>query len=113
MTLYTVVCQDAVGHETTVTVSADTDEHACAAALKTLNSWLAVRALPATVELPKPQTTKVVPPAPVAEVAEEEPLQIGRIVQKGTVIDWIESRAGGGVGSVGAALIEARERRAA
>jgi len=42
---YRVTCQDAIGHSTTVTVKAATGEKACEQALKTLNSWLPIRAV--------------------------------------------------------------------
>jgi len=53
---YRVTCQDAIGHTTTVTVKASTDEKACEVALKTLNSWRPVRAVP--VAEPKPKGSK-------------------------------------------------------
>lgn len=113
MTPYTVICHNAEGRRVTVTVTAATDEQACAAALKTLNTWLAVSALPATVVLPKPKQI-VEPPVSAPAVKEDTTLEIGHIVSRGTVVDWIASRSDrDGVGAVGAALIAARERDAA
>lgn len=45
---YTVEAQDAIGNRLEINVRADTDERACAAVLAELNSWRAIRALPAS-----------------------------------------------------------------
>jgi hypothetical protein len=113
---YEVTCQNDAGRRVTVKVTASTDEQACAAALKTLNTWLAVSALPATVELPKPQKAAPAPPAPPVAAVEEEPvLQIGQIVHKSTVVDWIELHIDprNGRSAVAEAFLAARERIAA
>lgn len=41
-----VVCQNDAGQQRTVTVTARTDQAACNAALKTLNTWRAMRVTP-------------------------------------------------------------------
>ena len=41
-----VLCRDASGKERTVDVLAGTDQTACTKALKTLNTWRAVRVTP-------------------------------------------------------------------
>lgn len=113
---YDVRCRDAGGHETIVSVEAGTDELACAAALRILNSWLAVNALPATVELPAPAPRPKPDPAtttPAVSEQTEEVTEIGRIVHKGTVVDWIAVRAGRRDGAIARALIDAKNRVAA
>lgn len=44
---YDVQCQDAAGKTVTVVVRATTDERACDLALKQLNSWRVLHAVPA------------------------------------------------------------------
>lgn len=115
---YDVRCRDASGNETLVSVHADTDEQACAAALRILNSWLAVTALPATVELPArmpcPEPAPEPTPTPVVVEQTEEVIEIGRIVHKGTVVDWIGTRIGRvPEGAAADAFRAARERVAA
>jgi hypothetical protein len=111
---FRVVCQDSSGRRTTVTVTADTDEKACAAALAGLNSWRAVRALsPREAEpTPAPAAAPAASQPPVPRPPEDRPkpsrVQGLRIVHKAGPRDWIDPTMRQPKTNMGRALLEAR-----
>jgi hypothetical protein len=96
---YKVTCQDETGRKTEVVVRAGTDAQACDAALRTLNSWRAVRALP-HARRQAPQAPPVA--EPVVETAELQtevevraPRVPGpRVLELTTPSDWVRDARG-------------------
>lgn len=110
---YIVSCQDALGHRLDVPVHASTDEKACATALRTLNSWKALHALPTKAEAPEAPARRIEATTQTEQNVEhavaDEQHSIGRIIYRETVREAVTQRRGP-LGSLGHAIKRANER---
>lgn len=107
---YRVHCQNSVGRTLKVDVQASTDEEACNAALRLLNSWRAVRALTVTKAEIVPTMSGNAVSGPLGIEEHGTVRREGRgpkVIREATVIDFVALRKRGPVGTVGAALLAA------
>ena len=115
--IYEIECQDAAGNFRRVRARGATDEIACAAALKALNSWRAIRALPATA-IPRSSAPTVsnvtsvsrgekAPEIPKSAVPHTIRGRGPRMIHRATVVDQVEMSQSKPTGNVGKALLEA------